>query len=167
MRMLLMVSFVAVAISGCGGDDGRSNGAIRAVTTTPTTPAHQQFLADADAICADANKKEVALGAQGPGWMYREQFDDPKFLADFNAIGRAALLKLKALTPPETDGKSMEGVIDSITRMVRALDGRITALRAGQKDNSAAHTRPYERAYLDLASTAGSLGLTECQGLLL
>jgi len=46
---------------------------------------------------------------------------------DFNGVGRAALRKLKALTPPEADGKSMEAVTDSIARMVRARSSAVVS----------------------------------------
>ena len=150
-----------LAISGCGGDDDDAEpaGGGRA--------SHQAFVSEAVAICVDANAKEVELGAQGPGWVYGEQFDDPEYLADFIAVGRAALRELRALTPPEADAEPMQEVTDSVAMMVRALDGRLAALRAGRRGNIAAFTRPYLRGYGDLTSAAGPLGLTECQGLLL
>ena len=48
----------------------------------------------------------------------REQFDDADFLARFNAVGRAALRQLKALTPPQ------EGPALSPTGRHRATGGR-------------------------------------------
>jgi hypothetical protein len=155
MRPLLvpiLLALITAGYAGCGGDDGDG-------------PSKQEFVAKADAICASANKKEAALGAPGPGWMYREQFDDADFLARFNAVGRAALRQLKALTPPQENRKAVGAALDSIARMVRALDARTVAVRAGRQDKRAAHIRAYEQGYADLTSSAGPLGLTECQGL--
>ena len=41
--------------------------------------AHAAFVAEADAICKTANDKEAALGAEGSGWLFGEQFDDAEF----------------------------------------------------------------------------------------
>ncbi len=145
----------ALAASGCGGDDGGDR------ATAP-----QRFVEQADAICAEANKKEEALGAPGPGWVYEGQFDDRAFLTEFNAIGRMALRRLEKLKPPAEQREVFATVVSSIRVMVRALDGRIAGIKTGKGDHSA-QKNAYYSAYTDLAAAAGRIGLSECQGVLL
>ena len=147
----------AAALAACGGD-GEAPAASAA-------DAHAAFVADADAICKTANDKEAALGAEGPGFMFGEQFDDVEFLEAFTDAGRVALGDLKKLHPPAEDGARMTSLTDGLGRMVAALDSRLAILRAGKGTNDA--IREYERGYQDLVAAAGPLGLSECQGVLL
>jgi hypothetical protein len=126
---------------------------------------HATFVAEADAICAKANEKEVGLGAEGPGWIYGDQFTDADLLEEFNDAGRAALDELKQLTPPSEDRESTATMLDAIARMVEALDSRIAVLRDRREESRALQT--YMCAYTDLVTAAGVLGLTDCPGILL
>jgi hypothetical protein len=148
---------VGATLTGCGGD-GEAPAA-------KAPDAHAAFVAEADAICKTANEKEAALGAEGPGWMYSEQYDDAEFLEAFNDGGRVALGDLRKLDPPAEDRARMRAMTDALGRMVAALDARLEVLRAGNNENDA--VREYERGYSDLVTAAGPLGLSECQGVLL
>jgi hypothetical protein len=94
LRTALIVAAVIAGamLIACDGGDGEP--AERA------PDAHAAFVAAADAICGTANEKEAALGAEGPGWMFGEQFDDLQFLEAFNDAGRVALGDLEKLDPP-------------------------------------------------------------------
>jgi hypothetical protein len=167
MRAKSIVFLVAVAITGCG-DDGEQATRTEAATATkavPTATPVPRFVAEAEAICADANEKETALGAPGIDWIHSEYFTDLDFLTDFNAIGRSSLRKLRKLAPPEEDREGYETVLASIAEMVRGLDKQIAAVRSGGDAYDA--VKVYERGYLDLAAAGGRLGLTECLGILL
>jgi hypothetical protein len=155
---LIVAAMIAAAtLTACGGDD--------AAPAAKTVDAHAALVAEADAICKTANDKEAALGAEGSGWMFGEQFDDAEFLEAFNDAGRVALGDLKKLDPPAEDQARMKVMTDALGRMVAALDSRLEILRAGKGQNDA--VREYERGYSDLVTAAGPLGLSECQGLLL
>lgn len=155
MRRLLLTALIGAAVlSGCG-DDGADG-----VTK-------QEYVAKADAICKDANAKERALGAEGAGWIYSEQFDDPEFLSDFTDIGRVTVGRLEALAAPQEDPKAAAEVVAAIGHMVRALDERTAALRAGKDTRRGEQVHAYELGFSDLVSAAGRLGLTQCQGILL
>jgi hypothetical protein len=150
-RLAALLATTTALIAGCGGDDERLS--------------KQDFSSKAEAICADANRKEAALHPGGLGWHSGPKFGDPEFLSRFNAAGRAALRRLRALAPPEEDAKRVDALVSSIDGMVGAVDEQIAALRSGHRDRTQANVRRYELAYSDLATSAGSLGLTECQGL--
>lgn len=169
-RRCAVMLVLGLSLAGCG-DGGESAEApsqatVARATTTPAADAAQaKFVAQADAICAEANRKEADLGAEGPGWMFGYQFDDIEFLEPFNDAGRVALRELEQLTPPAEDREPMATMLDAIERMVKALDSRIAVLRDGRDESRA--VRLYESAYTDLVTAAGRLGLTECQGILL
>lgn len=170
MRGLLTAALVlGFALAGCGGDEATeapSRATVGQATATPVPDAGPaRYVAEADAICAEANRKEADLGAEGPGWMFGDQFNDLEFLEPFNDAGRAALRELKKLTPAADDRESAATMVDSIARMVKALDSRIAVLRDGREESRA--VKIYESAYTDLVTAAGKLGLTECQGILL
>jgi hypothetical protein len=147
----------AATVAACGGDD--------AAPAAKTADTHAAFVAEADAICKTANDMEAALGAEGSGWLFGEQFDDAEFLGAFNDAGRVALGDLKKLDPPAEDQARVKAMTDALGRMVAALDSRLEILRAGKGKNDA--VREYERGYFDLVAAAGPLGLSECQGVLL
>ena len=165
MRLGTIAVIAAVALAGCGGDEATDSPNQAAAATATTGGARATFVAEADAICAKANAKEVDLGAEGSGWIYGEQFDDAAFLEHFNDAGRVARRELAQLTPPAEDRESMATMLDSIARIVKALDSRIAGLRDGRDESRAVNA--YVSGYADLVTAAGALGLTECQGLLL
>ena len=167
MMRLELAAFVAVAaLAGCGGDEpAGTGGGARPTKTATTTGAQSAFVAKADAICAKANEKEARLGAEGPGWIYGGQFNDVDFLERLTDAGRGALRELEKLTPPADNRESMTTMLDAIGRMVKALDSRISVLRAGREESSA--VRRYDSGYRDLVTAAATLGLSECQGVLL
>jgi hypothetical protein len=159
MFMTRTVTFVLVvaALAACGSD-GDDNGAPKRSAVTKTT-----YVASVDAICAQANKKEAAAGAPGPGWVYQPAFDDIEFLEKFNAAGREAVRKLRTLEPPKGQREGAAAMVGAIAAMVRAIDGRIHDLRAGKGDASD-RVKAYLDGYSDLTPVAAVLGVSECQG---
>jgi hypothetical protein len=159
---LLLLMMVGLAAPGCGGGDAGQTPARDAQRTRD-----HSYVATADAICAEANRKEAALGTRGPGWIYDAQFDDAEFLGGLTTIGRTTLERLRGLDPPAEDRAAARAVTSSIARMLRALEDHRAALQGGRKDDRAGSIRLYEAGYADLSVAAGPLGLTECQGVLL
>src|SRR5215218_7215789 len=94
-RTAALLATATALIAGCGGHDN-------------DRLSEQDFISKAEAICADANRKEAALHPGGLGWHSGPKFGDPEFLSRFNAAGRAALRQLRALAPPEEDAKSVD-----------------------------------------------------------
>jgi hypothetical protein len=160
-----LVATTLLAITGCGGgrdgDAAAKNG--DAAATKAPVAMKSSYAAKADAICAVANKKEAAAGAPGPGWIYRPEFDDVHFLKRFNAAGREALRKLRALKRPATQRHSAAVMVAAIAKMVHALDGRMADLQA-HKGNASDRARVYIDGYSDLTPAAAVLGVSQCQG---
>ena len=157
MIRALPVVLVTAAIAACGSDD---DGGGAAKSSAAAKPA---YVAKAEAICADANRKEAAAGAPGPGWIYRPEFDDVDFLKRFNSAGREAVRRLRALEPPAAQRERATAMVGAIAKMVRSLDGRMADLQAGT-GNASDRIRAYLDGYSDLTPAAAVLGLSECQG---
>jgi hypothetical protein len=85
------IAIVATA-TACGGDEG--------------LPA-AEYVARADAVCADANSAAEKLGPRPGG--------DPGLLArwwdDFSEIGTGALAEIRNLPPPDEDGDAVEAML--------------------------------------------------------
>ena len=150
---------VAAALAGCGSDDGGG-------AATSSAAARAAYATKADAICAAANKREYAAGAEGAGWIYSEQFNDAAYLKRFIAPGREALRKLRALEAPTDEREAAAEMLSAVETLVRSIDGRINDLESTSGDASE-RRRAYLDAFGDLTPAAAVLGLSECQGLVL
>jgi hypothetical protein len=142
----------ALGLAACGGDD------------EPDRPAAGDVVAQADVICADANRAERAVVPDGVGWHYGPKFRDPELMTRFTKAGREALAGLRALEPPPADQPGFTEVLSNIDAVLGAIEAEIAGVRSGGDPQTSKHTRAYEKAYADLAVSAGSAGLTECQG---
>lgn len=126
---LLVVALAATA--GCGGDD---DGGI----------TKSEFIAKAEAICSDANRKETAFGVPPIDSRTAKR-------ATFNQIGKAALGELRALPEPPAEIRAdVEATFAALDRTLAAGDDLPRR----------------EKAYLDLSAAAGTAGFTECVGLM-
>lgn len=155
---------VAAAIAGCGGDGDES---VEDAGSGGGASATQAYVAEVDAICADANRKEVEIGAIGSGWLASPLFDDERFLSEFTGISRNALDRIMAVEPPAEIRDDAVRMTESIDRMVSAIEDRLASVKAESDKGRGGQVRRYDRGYSDLTTVAGSLGLVECQGLLI
>lgn len=146
MRSCAIVStLAALAVAGCGGGD--------------EGPSTEDYVAKADAICQEADRK------QGRGALYGENFSDATFLTRHNAATKDALKRLRALDAPEADRREVDAVLAGIQGVVAAVDKQIVALRTKDLPRQSEASREYEAAYGNVASAAGTLGLSRCQSL--
>ncbi len=153
-RLASLVTIAVLSVAGCGGDDDDEGPSKQA--------SKQEFIAQADAICQEADKKQAAV-AEGEG-IYGENFGDAAFLSRYNAVTRDALERLRALDAPEADREAVDDVLSAVKRSVAAVDKRITALRARDLPRQSQAEQAFERSYGDIAASAGALGV-RCQGL--
>lgn len=144
---MLAVLVGASVIAGCGGGGGDKE------------LSRKEFVAKADAICKDANRQETSLSSGTSPY----HVEDPAIIARLSANARKALGRLKALKPREEDRKAVAAVLTPIGRMIDAADARVASLKAGKRFTQSTE---WDRAFTDLATSAATLGLTECQGVL-
>jgi len=142
----IAITIAVLSVAGCGGEDDDEG------------PSQQEFIAQADAICQEADKKQ-AKGIYGPN------FSDAAYLSRHNAVTRDALERLRALDAPEGDREAVDDVLSAIKGTVAAVDKRIAALRARDLPRQSEAQQDFERSYGDIGASAGALGLSRCQGL--
>jgi hypothetical protein len=140
----------ALGLAACGSDEGTARS------------AKAEFVSQADAICAAANRTEQAVVREGPGWHYGPKFRDPALMTRFTKAGRVALTRLRALEPPSESRATFDRVLTNIDSALGAIEAEIAG---GGDVQTAKYTKAYESAYADLAVSAGTAGLTECQGI--
>ena len=137
----------AVALAGCGGSS--SGGSDKALSK-------DEFVSQANAICAKANKAIKDLG----------QPSSPDQLADFTekayAASKEQVAALKALTPPSADSATITALWATYDQLLGAEQDVVDAAKDG--DASAmeavidANTKLDEQA----SAAARAYGLTEC-----
>ena len=149
----IAITIAVLSVAGCGGDDDDEG------------PSQQEFIAQADAICQEADKEQAAVEKGVKGGIYGPAFSDEKFLSRYNAVTRDALERLRALDAPEKDREAVDDALSAINGSVAAVDKRIAALRAGDRPRQSEAQQDFERSYGDVAAYAGALGLTRCQGI--
>lgn len=151
-KVALVAAVLGATLAGCGGGDGDAG------------LSKEEFIAKAEPICADANRKEEGIVKEGPGWLYGPKFRDPALMTPFTRVGRDALRRLRALEPPEEDRQTLDEVLKHIETGLGAIEQEIAAVRAGKRATTAGNLKEYETAYGDLAAAAGRYGFTQCQG---
>jgi hypothetical protein len=93
---VLVASALAASCGGGGGD--------------PLTK--EEYIAEADAICKDANEQIDALGEP------QSAEDIAEFAEQAVAIGEEQLAKLRALRPPEADEATLNGAYELIEQQL-------------------------------------------------
>lgn len=156
---MALVGIALLGLAGCGGDSAGGSGTAKGRAVSKPT-----YAAQADAICARANKREAAIGSYGFRLTDLPAFDDADYLRRFNAPGRAALRALRALEPPKAQRRAAATMLAGIQAMVGAFDGRIHDLETG-KGNASDRARAFQDGSGDVAPAAAVLGLSQCQGI--
>ena len=156
---MALVGIALLGLAGCGGDSAGGSGA-----TKGRGASKPSYAAQADAICAKANKREAAIGSYGFRLTDLSAFNDADYLRRFNAPGRAALRALRALEPPKAQRRAAATMLAGIQAMVGAFDGRIHDLETG-KGNASDRARAFQDGSGDVAPAAAVLGLSQCQGI--
>jgi hypothetical protein len=132
-----------VALAGCGGGgDDRLTKA--------------EYIAQADAICQEANAKIEALGA-------------PETLADLAAMGQQSvqiseqqLAKLRALRPPAEDEATLNGAYDLVEQQIGITKQLVAAARAKDMDRINSLVAQGNDITKQAGKIAGDYGLRQC-----
>ena len=149
-----LATIAVLSVAGCGGGDDDEG------------PSKQEFIAQADAICQEADKEQAAVGGRGAkGGLYGPNLSDVAFLSRYNAVTRDALERLRALDAPEEDQEAVDDVLSAVKGIFAAVDKRIAAIRARDLPRQSQAQQDFERSHGDVNASAGALGLTRCQGL--
>ena len=133
--VLLAGAFAAAALlaAGCGGDDSAPITTIQGATGKQgaTALSKTAFIAQADAVCGEAN---AALSALDTGTAA----NDPKLQATQELqITRTELQSLQSLNPPDGNPSALESFLSALQDQVAALGDKKTAVDQGGDASSA------------------------------
>lgn len=138
-----------VGIAGCGGDDEESSEA---------APTKEEFIADADQICADGDA-EIDAAAQEtfpqgrPGPQEQQQFLEETVLPSI----REQIDGIRGLTPPEGDEAAIDEFLTSAeTAVDEAEQDPSVLLQGGAGEGSA------EDPFAETAQLGEEYGFQNC-----
>ena len=140
-------------VKSCGGDDESPLTTTTAGTTGPTEPtalSRAEYIAQADAICADAN---AAVGALDP--------NDSQAAADEYDITRDELAQLKQLTLAKKDA-TQKDFLAALSDVVDALDEKATALRQGDDLGAGDAQVAIDEAEVEARGLGEDFGFDDC-----
>ncbi len=142
MRALSIVACLVVLASACGGGGGTSK---------------EEFIDEADAICADANREVAALGPNPAR---------PKPLAahvtKVHAIVVRRLQELRGLERPEGDEDEIEQILGRFEAAASGLAETVGALQRGMPARVPELTRQTASAAIEGQRLANAYGLRAC-----
>ena len=148
----LAVGLLSLAIAGCSGDDDENDGG---------GLSKEDYIAQADAICQDAEAREMEAGLPPPGGP----IDSPRLQKEIVAIARDTLADLEALEPPEGDEEDVAKIVSAVERVADTREKQFKAARAGDSGAETEAESDFFTASQDLGASAGAYGLTSCSGL--
>ena len=135
---------VVLLLAGCGGGTG-SKGL-----------SHDELVQQADAICADAQKREAAIPrASKDSEVAREE-------TRRLGVARVELAKLAALEPSEDDAGDYRALLGGFRRTLGFVTQARDAAAAGNAPRHAVFTSKAVRASIELGPVARRLGLKVC-----
>jgi hypothetical protein len=139
-----------IALSACGGDSSPET-PIVVPTETQQAQSKQEFIAQADSACAEANAAIEQFAAAGQGLTEAGQIADlRKGVAD----------QLKQLGPPEEDRTTLDQFLKGLEDEVSA--GQKIALAEERGEDTAEFESELDAAKSEAESAASAYGFTEC-----
>ena len=137
MRPFLPTVLLLAVLAGCGGDDGDDR---EAPAERGPTPTKQEFIAKADKVCRDLERRSRRLGRRPP----RSPEELVRLARRTTRLHREGLRRLEAIGLPAegADRRGARRFVDSI----RAISRPIEALeRAAKQVDSAVEARSREK----------------------
>jgi hypothetical protein len=135
---------VAAGFAGCGGDDDDGGGRL----------SKEAYIAKADAICEEANKRETKSGVPAGG----QEIDDPRVQRSMVAGLRDMLADLRELEAPEGDEAKVAKIISSLERVLTARNDQFRAARASDGPAQTEAERAFVTASEDLGASQARTG---------
>lgn len=150
------VAVGALAVAGCGGGGSTTSGASGASGASGSAPlSKDEFVSQANAICADANDKIEALKAPASNQLSDVQATVKEELP----LNQEALDKFTALTPPAELQSQFNQLAATGKAQIALAQQLVNANDADQANAIIAKGKTLGDRF---DSTAQSMGLTEC-----
>ena len=147
--MLLLAAALGVALTaaGCGGDDDGEE-----TTRAPLT--REEFISEADAICAEGDREIEEAGEElgdAPSEEELEQFTTEVVVPNV----QDQIDQLRELPPPEGDEEDVAAILDAAQRGVDELEADPSLGIQGEDAGG---------AFAEANQRAQGYGLTDCGG---
>ncbi len=139
LAVLALAASVAL-VAGCGGGDRLSK---------------EEYIAAADAVCAEANASIDALAEPT-----EETLDE--YLAKAEEISRAQLDKLRALKPPADDEATLNRAYDLVEQQIALAVGASEALKSQDQAEIDRISAEIDKLNAEADKIANDYGLKEC-----
>jgi hypothetical protein len=153
---LTAVAAVCVLAVGCSSDDDGSSGNGSGATTESQRLTKEEYIAQADAICQEADAKIDAV----PEPQSTEE------LAEYGEqvveIGQDQLDRLRALEPPQTDEGTINEAYDLLEQQLAIATDLIDAAREDDLEQVQELLAQGEQLNDQADQIAEDYGLTEC-----
>ena len=160
-RLLLILTTALVLLSGCGGgDDGDSGGG--------DGPSREEFVADANEICRDGEKKIQEITSEGQQKLQQASSDKQRRDAVGDLLEQTAeeyrpyLDRLDELEPPEDLADEWSNFVESITEAFDLIPELADATRENSQQELAELTRKFSGIAQDTRPFAERTGLGDC-----
>jgi hypothetical protein len=152
----------SLAVAGCGGgDDTTTTGAGGASGASGATPlSKEEFISQANAICADANGQIEALEA--PPQNAQSVTEVVPFLEQGFAIASDSATKLEAPTPPSELQSERDELVADTKKKIALTEKAIAAAKADDASQFQALSQQVEAIDNKDDALASSIGITEC-----
>ena len=160
-RLLLVLTTALALLAGCGGgDDGDSGGG--------DAPSREEFVADANAICRDGEKKIQEISSQGQQELQQASSDKQQRDAVGDLLEQTAkeyrpyLDRLNDLEPPEDLADDWSNFVDGIAEAFDLIPELADATRENDEQKLSELTRKFSDIAADTRPFAERTGLDDC-----
>jgi hypothetical protein len=152
----------SLAVAGCGGgDDTTTTGAGGASGASGSAPlSKEEFISQANAICADANGQIQALEA--PPQNAQSVTEVVPFLEQGFAIASDSATRLEALTPPSELQSERDKLVADTNKQKALTEKLIAAAKADDASQFQALSQQIDAIDKRDDAIARSIGVTEC-----
>ena len=147
-----VIAVAALVGAGCGGDDETPGGG-EALTK-------QEWIAKADAICADAQERIQKLGDPGTDLSKLAELT-----GDAKEILEAEVAAIRDLNPPPGDEQQIDAMLAQVENGSEALEALIEAATSGdisKLQEITAEGSEFSKASAEADRLASDYGLKEC-----
>ncbi|HLG09699.1 MAG TPA: hypothetical protein VI409_13600 [Gaiellaceae bacterium] len=148
-RGVAPVAVAAALVAGCGGGDGGVSSG--------------DFIAEADAICADANEQRATHQTPGIRTSGRGQDEAvAEYAGKMDPVYSQALTELRALAPPPGDEATIREMLDTFGAAFALIDKTREAAQANDRAKGEEAYFGWSDLALDGQNRAHSYGLEDC-----
>jgi hypothetical protein len=166
-RLLALCALLAVPAAGLAcGDDGGGGGGTTDEATDQETISLDDWVADADEICA-ANDAEID-DLEAPSFSLEEDLTDDElqqvadFLSDAATIQQETVDSLRALPSPDESAEEVTDVLDTVQNAIDDTNEAATAAGAGDQQEAEDFLQSAGDQFDEASEMAADLGLEEC-----